>query len=599
MILILGGTTEGRSSVATLEEAGSPFFYSTKGGEQDVPLHHGTALSGAMTGEQMAAFCRKESIRLLIDAAHPYAAQLHQSVATAAQACGLPVVRFERHYPPHYDPRIRWFDTYADLVHHLLSREGSGRLLATTGVQSIAPLRPLEQHYDMRYRILRRESSVQLALRQGIRQEQLCYWGEGEAGALLDELRPVAMLVKDSGQSGGFIEKVEAALERGIAVLALRRPALPETFITVDGPYGLRRQVEALVPDFFPLHSGLTTGTYATAAALAAATRLLRGEQPEQVRVTLPNGEHIPVPVSYGDGYAACIKVSGDDPDVTNGAEIRARVLRADSAAPNIRIIGGAGIGRFTLPGLDYPPGEAAINRVPREMIISNISEQLQPQKPLVVEISVPGGEELGRRTFNPRIGIVGGISIVGSSGVIMPFSNESFIRSIRRCMSVAVATGSERIVINSGAKSAAFVRTLYPQLPAQAFVEYGNFVGATLQIAAEQGVQRVSLCMMIGKATKLAGGYLDTHSRESTIDTSLLARIAEKAGVEAEVVERIRQLTIARELWTLIPAEQMPAFAEELLYLCRQVCAPLLPHGELTIHLIHPPIEAVYTDKP
>ena len=632
MILVFGGTTEGRSAAATLEEAGSPFFYSTKGGEQDVPLHHGTALSGAMTAEQMAHFCRAQDIRLLVDAAHPYAAQLHASVASAARACGLPVVRYERRYPEHYDERIRWFATYADMVSHLLSPESlpspergapesKALVLATTGVQSIHHLKPLEARYDMRYRILRRESSLALAREQGADERQLCFYGETSEAEVLKALRPVALLVKDSGASGGFSEKVEAALAMGIAVLALRRPPLPEGFITVDGPYGLRRQVEALLPSFFPLHSGLTTGTYATAAALAAARHLLRGEQSEQVVVTLPNGEHIPVPVTYGEGYAACIKVSGDDPDVTDGAEIRASVwregdatvhrsdkygalltsLRCTEKAPTVhcRIIGGEGVGRFTLPGLDYPPGEAAINRVPREMIERNIGAQLQPREPLVVEISVPGGEALGRRTFNPRIGIVGGISIVGSSGVIMPFSNESFVRSIRRCIDVAVASGSERIVINSGAKSAQFVRTLYPQLPAQAFVEYGNFVGATLRMASEQGVARVSLCMMIGKASKVAAGYLDTHSRESAIDASLLATLAERAGVEATVVERIRSLTIARELWSLIPPARMGVFAEELLYLCRRVCAPLLPHGELTIHLIHPPLAAVYTSLP
>ena len=632
MILILGGTTEGRSSVTMLEEAGSPFFYSTKGGEQQVPLHHGMALSGAMTSEQMQAFCREHDIRLLIDAAHPYAARLHTTVAKTAQALDLPVIRYERQYPDHYDERIVWFDAYDELVAHLLQEEGGGLILATTGVQSIARLQPLESKYTLRYRILRRESSIQLALRQGATSDQLCYYGEQEEEAFLQVLKPTAILVKDSGLSGGFEQKVQAALSLGIRVLALRRPPLPASFIRVDGPYGLRRQVEALLPAFFPLHSGLTTGTYATAAALAQATRLLRGDTPSQVVVTLPNGEHISVPVSYGDDYAACIKVSGDDPDVTNGVEIRARVhplhalpeeisrkaqsnefhclrkkisLRnvfepADgSSSERIQITGGQGIGRFTLPGLDYPPGEAAINRVPREMIRQNITERLHPQEPLEVEISVPEGAELARRTFNPRIGIVGGISIVGSSGIIMPFSNESFITSIRRCMEVAQASGTDRIVINSGAKSAQFVRTLYPDLPSQAFVEYGNFIGEALKMAEELGVKQLSLCIMIGKAVKLAGGYLDTHSRQSVLDPQLIADLGRRAGLDEELVAKMGEVKIARELWTLIPAAQMPAFAKELLYLCRQVCAPLLPHGALTIHLIHPPIGAVYTNNP
>lgn len=609
MILVLGGTTEGRQSVAALEQAGKPFFYSTKQGEQDVPLHHGSPLSGAMTAEQMTDFCRKEGVRLLVDAAHPYAARLHHTVAETAGALQLPVVRYERHFPRHYDERIDWFPSYEAIVEHLLGSPRRGIVLATTGVQSIGRLQPLEARYTLRYRILRRDSSVESALRQGATLDQLCYYGEQSEADALDALHPDILLVKDSGESGGFSTKVDAALSRGIRVIALSRPALPATFHTVNGPYGLRRQVETLVPDFYPLHSGLTTGTYATAAALAAALRLLHGQMPTEVPVTLPDGEDIPVPVQYGDGYAFCVKVSGDDPDVTNGVEIRAsvrpfpstneeRVRPETASSAPIDIIGGEGIGRITLNGLDYPPGEAAINRVPRQMIRDNIINRLHPQVPLRVEISVPHGAELARRTFNPRIGIVGGISIVGSSGIIMPFSNDSFVSSIRRCMNVAKASGADRVVINSGAKSADFVRTLYPQLPPQAFVEYGNFIGEALHIADELGVQHLSLCIMIGKATKLAAGYTDTHSSRATIDTGLLVRIGRVAGVSEDLAVRISQLSIARDLWNIVPADCMPAFAKEMLRLCRQVCTPLF-HGHLTIHLIHPPIKAVYTDLP
>lgn len=608
MILVLGGTTEGRSAVGTLEQAGKPFFYSTKQGEQDVPLHHGTPLSGALTAPQMTALCRQNAVRLLIDAAHPFAAELHRTVAEVAKTLRLPVVRYERHYPGHYDERIQWFDSYEAIVAHLLSHVPKGKtVLATTGVQSIAKLRPLECHCTIHYRILHRDSSIEQALSQGATPDSLCFYGEQSETEALRVMHPDIVLVKDSGESGGFIEKVNAALAIGAQVLALRRPTLPSTFRTVDGPHGLRRQVESLLPDFFPLHSGLTTGTYATAAALAAATRLLRGETPDEVVVTLPNGEHIPVAVQYAEDYAFCIKVSGDDPDVTNGVEIRATVEKRGEIEKSIQkntdefveIIGGEGIGRITLSGLDYPPGEAAINKVPRQMIRCNIKERLQPSFPLRVELSVPRGAELARRTFNPRIGIVGGISIVGSSGIIMPFSNESFIGSVRRCMNVAKASGAERVVINSGAKSADFVRTLYPQLPAQAFVEYGNFVGETLKIADEMSIPRLSLCMMIGKATKLASGFLDTHSRKAIIDMSLLMRVAETAGIPDEITAQLSCLAIARDVWNIIPSQWMPRFAAELLRRCRLVCTPLLPNTELTIQLIHPPIQAVYTDQP
>lgn len=234
--------------------------------------------------------------------------------------------------------------------------------------------------------------------------------------------------------------------------------------------------MERLLPEFYALHSGLTTGTCATAAAIAATLRLTRGVTPDEVPVILPDGETIMVAVGYGEGYACCTKEAGDDPDVTDGLEIRAAVEPAE----RLEIRGGDGVGRFTLPGFDYPPGEAAINKGPRQMMRDNISEQVR------ITISVPGGEEIARKTFNPRLGIEGGISIIGVSGIVKPFSEEAFIQSIRKCMEVAKASGSQRVVINSGAKSERYVRSCYPSMPRQAFVEYGNYIGETLAMADE-----------------------------------------------------------------------------------------------------------------
>ena len=212
-------------------------------------------------------------------------------------------------------------------------------------------------------------------------------------------------------------------------IVVLRRPELHFEH-TVNGPYGLRRTVERLLPEFYALHSGLTTGTCATAAAIAATLRLTRGVTPDEVPVILPDGETIMVAVGYGEGYACCTKEAGDDPDVTDGLEIRAAVEPAEQ----LEIRGGDGVGRFTLPGFDYPPGEAAINKGPRQMMRDNISEQVR------ITISVPGGEEIARKTFNSRLGIEGGISIIGVSGIVKPFSEEAFIQSIRKCMEVAKA---------------------------------------------------------------------------------------------------------------------------------------------------------------
>ena len=568
MILVFGGTTEGRRAAEVLEEAGSVYFYSTKTGEQELTLHNGQRIDGAMDEEAMYAFCLEHSIRLMVDAAHPFASQLHATIAKVAESLQIPVVRYERIYPPR-ESDIVWIDDYNELTSYISPHT---TLLATTGVQSISKLKFLEmQGIKVIYRILNRESSVLLAHEQGATDEQLCFYPQT---ACAD-----AVLMKESGVSGGFVEKVAEAKEKGMRIIVLKRPQWPMfngDCLMVNGPYGLRRAVEKLLPEFFPMHSGLTTGTYATAASIAATRQLLYDEQLNEVPVVLPNGETIYVPVGYGKGYAYCIKEAGDDPDVTNGIEVRASVKPSDS----FEVMGGEGVGRFTLPGFDYPPGEAAINKAPREMIRKNLESF---GVPLTVTISVPQGAEIARRTFNPRLGIEGGISIIGVSGIVKPFSEEAFIDSIRKCMTVAKASGSDRVVINSGGKSERFVKALYPDLPRQAFVEYGNYIGETLKMAHELHLENVTLGVMLGKAVKLAAGHLDTHSRKTTMDLDFIQQMLQESGITIDISD----ITLARELWERIPSTQLDDFAHTVIRHCTDYCNPLLPDGSLTILLI------------
>ena len=558
MILVFGGTTEGRQAAQVLEEAGNVYYYSTKRGEQQLTLHHGMHVDGAMDEETMTAFVNEHGIRLIVDAAHPFASQLHQTIASVASKLTIPVIRYERIYPPR-DPDIIWIDDYGQVPTDIHT------LLATTGVQSISRLKWLEaKGVKVIYRILNRESSILLAHQQGISDEQLCYYPETPEAD--------AMLMKESGLSGGFAEKVEEARQHSMKIIVIKRPLLHFKHC-VNGPHGLRRDVERLLPEFFPLHSGLTTGTCATAAAIAATTRMTTGEMPSEVHVVLPDGETISVAVGYADDYAYCIKEAGDDPDVTDGIEVRAKVEKASQ----FEICGGVGVGRFTLPGFDYPVGEPAINKAPRQMMRENITEDVR------VTISVPQGETIARKTFNPRLGIRGGISIIGVSGIVKPFSEEAFIESIRKCMEVAKASGTDRVVINSGAKSERFVKAMYAKLPQQAFVQYGNYIGETLTMANHLGIKHVTLGVMLGKAVKLAAGHLDTHSRKTVMDMAFVQQMLIESGISINISD----MTLARELWERIAEEGKTVFARTVIRHCYEHCAPLLPNGELLILLI------------
>lgn len=575
MILVFGGTTEGRVAAKVLEESGATYCYSTRSDTQDIQLVHGQHVVGAMEVPEMVAFCQEYGIRLIVDAAHPFAVNLHRNVIDLAGQIGVPVVRYDRIYPPH-DEDIVWCKDYDDAVAQFKAH-GVHRLVALTGVNTITKLRDYWQGDDCWFRILNREESLAGAQKAGLPTDHLVYYEKDDTASLIERLHPQAIITKESGLSGGFDEKVEAARQAGIQIYVVERPEYPTadgvTVHHVNGPHGLRRMVERLLPEFYPLHSGLTTGTCATAAAIAATLRLKTGETPASVPVILPDGETIDVDVTYGDGYAAVFKEAGDDPDVTNGIEIRASVKSSD----HFEIKGGEGVGRFTVPGFDFPPGEPAINKAPRQMMRDNIKENVS------ITICVPQGAEIARRTFNPRLGIEGGISIIGVSGIVKPFSEEAFVASIRKCMQVAKASGSDRVVINSGGKSERFVKAQYSDLPQQAFVEYGNYIGETLAVADELDIKNVTMGVMLGKAVKLAAGNLDTHSRHTTMDKDFVMTMLHEAGIDIDISD----LTLARELWERIPQEKLQAFASVVMGHCNDHCAPLLPNGHLTILLI------------
>lgn len=604
MILIFGGTTEGRIAAETADEAGQPFFYSTRGALQEVTCRNMTRITGALEKEDIISFCREHDIRLMVDAAHPFARQLHENIFQAAEELGIRVVRLERIYPP-LSKDVELCDSFEDAINRM-NRDGIEKLLALTGTQTIAKLEGFWRKYDCIFRVLDRAESIEIAIRAGFPKEKLIYYQPGEDEvSVLQEIAPQAIITKESGTSGGFTEKMEAALNNGIKVYVVRRPPLPESFVTVTGKHGLRRAIEQYVPGFYPLRSGFTTGTCATAAAKAALLTLVEelfdeeledvAPMKDTVEVTLPDGEKIAIPIQRAEkidehtAVATVIKDAGDDPDVTHGHEIIATV--SFSNHDGIRFLQGKGVGKVTLPGLGLPIGEPAINQTPRSMITNELSFIYNGG--LDVTISVPDGEALAQKTFNPKLGIIGGISIIGTSGIVKPFSSEAFVDAIRKEVEVARAVGAERLVINSGAKSEKFVRNRYPELPSQAFVHYGNFIGETLKIATDVGFSKVSMGIMIGKAVKLAKGHLDTHSKKVVMNKEFLKEVVLqecrklKGECSQETVSLIERMTLARELWGIQHPYEKDTLFNKLMQLCHSHCQPLFPHGELTILLI------------
>ena len=311
-----------------------------------------------------------------------------------------------------------------------------------------------------------------------------------------------------------------------------------------------------------PLRRGWTTGTCAAAAAKAAFSALLGGAFPDPVEVTLPRGERPSLALAFtgrGEGCATAgiIKDAGDDPDVTHGALVLATV-RLGTAGAGVTFRAGAGVGTVTRPGLPVPPGEPAINPVPRRMIrdaIDEVAAAVGQAADAEVEIAIPGGEALAAKTLNPRLGIVGGLSILGTTGIVVPYSCAAWIHSIHRGIDVARAAGLVHVAGATGAGSEAAVQALHA-LPQIALIDMGDFVGGMLKYLRVHPVPRVTIAGGVAKMTKLAQGLTDLHSKRGSVDHALLAGLAQAEGGSAALCGRIMAANTAAEIFALAAAE-------------------------------------------
>ena len=327
------------------------------------------------------------------------------------------------------------------------------------------------------------------------------------------------------------------------------------------------------------LRTGYTTGTCAAAATKAALSALVSGNKLPKVNVSLPKDKHIVIDIAWikfvneKSVTASVIKDGGDDPDVTNGAEIWSTVSLLESSN-KIMIDGGIGVGRVTKPGLGLEIGKAAINPTPLKMINQAIDEILEKQQKnrygLSILISVPKGEEIAKRTDNPRLGIIGGISILGTTGIVIPYSTASFAASIRQSIDVSIAMGSDSVILTTGGRSEDFARSIFGNSVADhAYIQIGDFIGFSIKQCAIKKIKKAYVIGFIGKLTKMAMGVKQTHVKGSNVDMNFLATLANRCGANNDLVKKIKLANTARHVGELIDQSGLSMFYDVL---CEEV---------------------------
>ncbi len=335
--------------------------------------------------------------------------------------------------------------------------------------------------------------------------------------------------------------------------------------------------------------TGFTTGACAAAAAKAAARSLVRDTLLSEIESTLPNRTQVRFALARCEragARAICsvIKDAGDDPDCTHGAELIAEVeLRRE---PGIEIRGGPGVATVTKPGLGLEVGTAAINPVPRRNITEMVREELAdgPYPGALVTISVPGGEEMAKKTTNAKLGLLGGISILGTTGIVKPYSTAAWKRSVVQEIDVAVASGERVLVFTTGGRSEQFAMALYPELSEACFIQVGDFIGTGIRHGAKMRIARAVVVGMMGKLSKMAKGHMQTYFTGSEVDMEFLSSLAAELGARPELVESIRRANTARHVLDLCREAGLLAITTRI---CEKVAEHCTRHGggHLEVH--------------
>ncbi len=371
---------------------------------------------------------------------------------------------------------------------------------------------------------------------------------------------------------------------------------------------------DVMSPPDRPLRRGWTTGTCATAAAKAAYMALLTGEFPDPVEVTLPRCERPSFALAMTRRERDCatagvVKDAGDDPDVTHGALVLATV-RAAAPGSGVVFRAGVGVGIVTRAGLPIPPGEPAINPVPRRMICDAVAEVAAAANgpgDVEVEISVADGERLAARTLNGRLGIVGGLSILGTTGIVVPYSCAAWIDSIRRGIDVARAAGLTHIAASTGSNSESAVQKFH-RLPEMALIDMGDFVGGMLKHLRRNPVARVTIAGGVGKMTKLAQGLVDLHSKRGAVDLAALADFAKAAGGSEVLMQKVMASNTAAEAFMHAAAANV-TLGDEVARAARQTATSMVANSSIDVEIVvfdrdgrlvgHAPFGSHHDDSP